>query len=168
MRREWLWSQSQMAECGGPCWEAQDPRHCVCGALWRDVPIRMDEGQTQRGNGNGGATTPKPPIKPQPYGGRQVGDLLKPKFPPASENPRRFLVTDPTPEAAPPAAPAGGLVDLVGEAMERHHVIGDIEGSWDAQARAAIREVAAWIRSDLNGRSVADRLEQEAGRCLTP
>jgi hypothetical protein len=58
MRREWLWSPSQMAECGGPCWEAQDPRRCVCGALWRDVPISMDEGQTQRGNGHG---TPNPP-----------------------------------------------------------------------------------------------------------
>jgi hypothetical protein len=61
---------SQVAECGGPCWEAQDPRHCDCGALWRDVPIRLDEGRTQRGNGNGGPTTPKPPIKPQPSGGR--------------------------------------------------------------------------------------------------
>jgi hypothetical protein len=27
-----------MAECGGPCWEAQDPRCCDCGALWRDAP----------------------------------------------------------------------------------------------------------------------------------
>jgi hypothetical protein len=65
-----------MAECGGPCWEARDPRSCTCGALWRDVPIRMDEGQAQRGNGNGGPTTPKPPIKPQPTGGRQL-----PRFP---------------------------------------------------------------------------------------
>jgi hypothetical protein len=31
-------------------------------------------------------------------------------------------------------------------------------------ARAAIREVAAWIRLELNGRSVADRLELEADR----
>jgi hypothetical protein len=58
MRREWLWSPSQMAECGGPCWEAQDPRHCDCGALWRDVP-----------------TTPNPPIKPKPQGGRQIDPL---------------------------------------------------------------------------------------------
>ena len=29
-------------------------------------PIRLDEGQTQRGNGNDVPTTPKPPIKPQP------------------------------------------------------------------------------------------------------
>lgn len=42
MRREWIWSPSQMAECGGPCWEAQDPRRCNCGALWRDVPIPPD------------------------------------------------------------------------------------------------------------------------------
>ena len=33
-------------------------------ALWRDLPIRLDKGTTQRGNGNGGTTTPKPPIKP--------------------------------------------------------------------------------------------------------
>jgi hypothetical protein len=70
MRREWIWSPTQMAECGGPCWEAQDPRHCDCGALWRDVPIRMDEGRNQRGFGNNGPTTPKPPIKPQPQGTR--------------------------------------------------------------------------------------------------
>jgi hypothetical protein len=76
MRREYLWSPSQMDECGGPCWEAQDPRCCDCGALWRDVPIRMDEGQTQRGNGNGGPTTPRPPIKPQPSGGRQLPNLF--------------------------------------------------------------------------------------------
>jgi hypothetical protein len=72
MRREYLWSPPQMAECGGPCWEARDPRCCDCGALWRDVPIRLDEGQTQRGNGNGGPTTPKPPIGPQPHGGRLI------------------------------------------------------------------------------------------------
>ena len=35
-------------------------------------PIRMDEGPTQRGNGNGEPTTPKPPIKPQPSGGRMI------------------------------------------------------------------------------------------------
>ena len=33
-------------------------------------PTRFDEGQTQRGNG--GPTTPKPPIKPQPAGGHLV------------------------------------------------------------------------------------------------
>ena len=72
MRRVYLDQPSQMAECGGPCWEAQDPRYCVCGALWRDVPIRMDEGQTQRGNGDGGPTTSKPPVKPEPTGGHLV------------------------------------------------------------------------------------------------
>ena len=66
MRREWLWSPTQMAECGGPCWESLDPKACVCGQLWRDVPIRMDEGSTQRGNGSGGPATPKPNIVPKP------------------------------------------------------------------------------------------------------
>ena len=55
MRREYLWSPFQMAECGGPCWEAQDPRRCDCGALWRDVPAT--------------------PTKPQPHGGRQLPNL---------------------------------------------------------------------------------------------
>jgi hypothetical protein len=66
MGREYLWDPTQMAECGGPCWEAQDPRLCDCGALWRDVAR-----------------------KPQPHGGRIVGDDLcpppppiKPQFPP--------------------------------------------------------------------------------------
>ena len=72
MRRKWLWSPSQMAECGGPCWEAQDPCRCDCGALWRDVPISFDEGPTQRGNSNGGPATPKPPAKPQPTGGHLI------------------------------------------------------------------------------------------------
>ena len=36
--------------------------------------IRMDEGRIQRGNGNGGPTTPKPGItpKPQPAGGHLI------------------------------------------------------------------------------------------------
>ena len=32
--------------------------------------VSWDEGRTQRGNGSGGPTTPKPLIKPQPSGGR--------------------------------------------------------------------------------------------------
>ena len=34
--------------------------------------VPWEEGRTQRGNGSGGATTPKPPIKPQPSGGRLI------------------------------------------------------------------------------------------------
>jgi hypothetical protein len=49
------------------------------------------------------------------------------------------------------AQPAGSLVERVGTRA-------------GGDARAAIREVAAWIRSELNGRSVADRLEQEANQ----
>ena len=40
--------------------------------LRRSDPVRMEEGHTQRGNGSGGPTTPKPPIKPQPSGGRMM------------------------------------------------------------------------------------------------
>ena len=84
----------QIAECGGPC--TSGPSHCDCGALWLDLPsakaiadkswaearrakfidpslgVSWDEGHTQRGNGSGGPTTPKPLIKPQPSGGRMI------------------------------------------------------------------------------------------------
>jgi hypothetical protein len=70
-----------------------------------------------------------------------------------------------------PVAPAKGLVELVGEAMERHYVIGDIEGSWDAQSRAAIREVAAAAKERINPfdpslkwGDVVQWLKQEANR----
>ena len=71
MRREYIYNPTQMAECGGPCWEAQDPRGCDCGALWRDVPLNsvtITEGPVQRGQGNGGPSTPKPAIVPRPQG----------------------------------------------------------------------------------------------------
>lgn len=66
-------------------------------------------------------------------------------------------------QPAPPAAPAGGLMKRVGGAMERDYVIADIEGTWDAMARAAIREVADWL--DLVGnKHSADELRREADR----
>lgn len=34
--------------------------------------VPWEEGHTQRGNGHGGASTPKPPIKPQPSGGHLI------------------------------------------------------------------------------------------------
>lgn len=75
MRREYLYSPSTMAKCGGPCYQAWDPEACDCGALWRNEPIRLDPGSVQRGNGKGGPTAPKPDIipKPQPSGGRFYG-----------------------------------------------------------------------------------------------
>ena len=44
--------------------------------------VPWEEGRTQRGNGSGGATTPKPPIKPQPWSAppaslRGLGDLVE-------------------------------------------------------------------------------------------
>ena len=38
-------------------------------AQWEAMRTPFTEGPVQRGNGNGGPTTPKPPIKPQPSGG---------------------------------------------------------------------------------------------------
>lgn len=68
----------------------------------------------------------------------------------------------PAAQHAPLAAPAGGLVERVAKAI--HPSICADPYLYQHEARAAIREVAAWIRSDLNGRSVADRLEREANR----
>jgi hypothetical protein len=79
MRREYIWNPVQMAECGGPCWRAQDPCFCDCGALWRDVPskpVAFTDGFVQRGQGNGGLSTEKPPINPQLSGGQMVGPVL--------------------------------------------------------------------------------------------
>jgi hypothetical protein len=45
----------------------------------------FNEGQTQRGNSDGGPTTPKPPIKPQPHGGYQPRPSNRTPNPPPSE-----------------------------------------------------------------------------------
>ena len=48
-------------------------------AAWRSGElVRMDEGHTQRGNGNGAPATPKPDIipKPQPAGGYLIREGL--------------------------------------------------------------------------------------------
>jgi hypothetical protein len=58
-------------------------------AQWEAMRTPFTEGPTQRGNGNGGPTMPKPEInsKPQPAGGRLIGadgvpTMPKPQFPP--------------------------------------------------------------------------------------
>ncbi|NBW22353.1 MAG: hypothetical protein EBR82_81825 [Caulobacteraceae bacterium] len=64
-------------------------------------------------------------------------------------------------EPAPPA-PADGLVKRVADELCRAQLDGP---SWEPEARAAIREVAAWLRSDgPDWPSVASLLEQEANR----
>ena len=60
------------------------------------------------------------------------------------------------------SGPESPLVERVADAIAGQATSAGIVN--DRPARAAIREVAAWIRLELNGRSVADRLEQEAGR----
>lgn len=87
MRREYLYSPATMAECSGPCWEAQDPKACDCGALWRDVLIRQPSFAEllMPGERRPGPTTPKPDIipKPQPPSGRLIReDRLDPAFRP--------------------------------------------------------------------------------------
>ena len=37
--------------------------------VWHPLGVPWEEGHTQCGNGHGGPSTPKPPIKPQPSGG---------------------------------------------------------------------------------------------------
>jgi hypothetical protein len=59
-------------------------------------------------------------------------------------------------QPGPESSPAGSLVDRLQQSIDDH--------PFGKEARAAILVVAAWIRSELNGRNVADRLEQEASR----
>lgn len=54
MHRVYINSPATMAECGGPCCQAMDPRACTCGELWVDVPADFPH-LVQRGD------TPQPP-----------------------------------------------------------------------------------------------------------
>jgi hypothetical protein len=67
--------------------------------------------------------------------------------------------------ASAEARPAGGLVERVADILHVEAGFRDTgpDGSWDVEARAAIREVAAWLRA---GRMLhaAELLEQEADR----
>ena len=67
----------------------------------------------------------------------------------------------PAAQPAPPVAPAGGLVERVTMALERSYTL---ENDWSAEARAAIREVAAWLHEFGYRAAPADLLEQEANR----
>jgi hypothetical protein len=66
-------------------------------------------------------------------------------------------------QPTPPAAPAGGLVERVEMALQRSYTL---ENDWSAEACAAIREVAAWLRADAPQSCplTARWLEQEANR----
>jgi len=57
----------------------------------------------------------------------------------------------------PPVAPVGGLVERVWHALWDGMATSDEDG-----ARAAIREVAAWMRENETGFNAARWLEQEA------
>jgi hypothetical protein len=65
-------------------------------------------------------------------------------------------------EMVAPSAPADSLVERVAIAMRCAPNCDD--ESWETEARAAIREVASWLRSELVSRAVADRLDYEAER----
>jgi hypothetical protein len=65
--------------------------------------------------------------------------------------------------APPKSAPAGSLVERVGRAISLD--AWDDAGNWTAEARAAIRAVAEWLRENECGELIAPRLlEQEVGR----
>jgi len=89
------------------------------------------------------------PLQLTPEQAQQVMDLLTPN-------------SKPTPNSSQIGS---SLVERVEQALEDHHVVGTIEGSWNAQSRAAIREVAAALREQSPlGWAAADWLEQEAER----
>lgn len=56
------------------------------------------------------------------------------------------------------------LVERVVKALDEYHVVGALDESWETQARAAIREVAAWLSENSGGTRAAWMLEQEAKR----
>jgi len=60
------------------------------------------------------------------------------------------------------SAPADSLVERVADAIVEQATSAGIVD--DRPARAAIREVASWLRSEPASRAVADRLEQESER----
>jgi hypothetical protein len=84
------------------------------------------------------------------------------------------LDTDPAPDAAmaelraasAEAQPAGGLVERVAEGIAAADDEGLTNMTWNHHARAAIREVAAWLREggDYNADAWADMLEREVFR----
>jgi len=65
--------------------------------------------------------------------------------------------------AQPQPAPAGSLVEQIADALCRAQLDSP---SWEPEARAAIREMAAWLRSQglSTGDYWAERLEREAER----
>jgi hypothetical protein len=230
-------------------WEQEQARRA-----WLDDPIRFDEGQVQRGNGHGGPTTPKPPIKPQPPATQpaqpvapapEVGEVRElvafltvgsscgggatlppeqcsraaallqqlsapaPAVVPAALSdallqaecalsdiaeggetnaaPNTFEWAEQRcvkaldtirpvmrdhgirtsewpgcgfspPQPAPPAAPAGGLVERLGEIWSHGRPL------HPSACCAVLREVAAWLRENETGYNAARWLEQEAGR----
>ena len=89
-----------ITECGGPC-ASCGPAYCDCGQLWRDV--QLDEGRVQRGNGNGGPSTPKPEIiaKPQLPGGRLIIQSALPRWRPDGYQPRPHGGTPNPPPKSP-------------------------------------------------------------------
>ena len=67
----------------------------------------------------------------------------------------------PNSSASLTSPPAGSLVERVATAMQP----GTFDWSaYEPEARAAILEVAAWLRSEINEWYAADRIEQEANR----
>ena len=66
--------------------------------------------------------------------------------------------------ASAAAQPADSLMDRVARAI--YDAPNNHDGCWRSEARAALREVAAWLRSELisRNREVADLLEREANR----
>lgn len=64
-------------------------------------------------------------------------------------------------EVAEPAPVVGGLVDRVAYAINGD---GDMPINWRPKARAAIFEVARWLRENECGYNAVCWLEQEAGR----
>jgi len=95
-------------------------------AEWNAMRTTFTEGTMQRGNGDGGTVTPKPPIKPQPTGGRLIyGDR------------------DPGPVNQSAPAPAEMPSDELMEQWKRAAIaeyLNDAESTWRTAALLAFAE----------------------------
>lgn len=76
--------------------------------------------------------------------------------------PIRAPITRDRDQTSAAAQPADSLLDRVAKAI--YDAPNNHDGCWRSEARAALREVAAWLRSELISRNVADLLDNEANR----
>ena len=112
-------------------------------AVWRPTPEAAPVATNKE--------QPLPPHIAITYQPKSVYQPLRPAQPPS-------------PQLTPPAAPAGGLVERVAAVIADDDALAPLADLWHVDARAAIREVAAWIdQQGQHGCSLLLREEVDRG-----